>query len=235
MYKLKLNRKERKELALSKWLLIALAIIGLIFVVWLGWIRPAQREASITSFALCQTAGNAIQESYPEVCLTKDGRRFVNPAQAQAHDANKDGPGKLVPPTDPNQLYLSIDEWGVRVPLTVETFDLAYAYLGDGLNDRAAFTFRRLVQANLCKVDAGVTLSRSIAKHQSPYSPANPAPITQVDKYYYYVAYAGSPCYDEKSADQAALAKQIAGEQSLRQTIGKLLEKLQAVPADKER
>ncbi len=35
-----------------------------------------------TSFSECKAAsGSRIQESYPEVCVTEDGERFVNPDQ----------------------------------------------------------------------------------------------------------------------------------------------------------
>ena len=232
MYKLKLSRKERKELALSKWLLVGLALLGIFVVIWLAWIRPAQREASISSFDECKAAGNVIQESYPEVCLAKDGKRFVHPGQAQAHQDNQTGDDKLEPPTDPNRLYLDIDEWGVRLPLTTQTFDLVYTYFEDGLSDRANFTFRRLIQADLCQTDAGAALSRSATKNEPPYDATHQAPIAHVGTYYYYAAYAGSPCYDPENADQVALVKQIAGDQSLTQAIGKLFEKLEAIPAE---
>jgi hypothetical protein len=231
MYKLKLSRKEKKELALSKWLLIGLALLGIFVVVWLAWIRPAQHEANIDSFDTCKAAGNAIQESYPEVCLTKDGKRFVNPTQQKAHNEHIEGQDKLVPPTDSAKLYLTIDEWGVRVPLTTETFDLIYTYIDDGGPVRSTFTFRRLLQADFCKSDAGVTMTRSNFKSQPPYSATNPEPAAKVGEYYYYVAYAGSPCYDPENTGQVALVKQIAGEQSLTQAIGELLKKLEAEPA----
>lgn len=36
-----MNPKERKELAISKFLLILLAVLGLAVVIWLAWIRPS--------------------------------------------------------------------------------------------------------------------------------------------------------------------------------------------------
>lgn len=228
MYKLKLSRREKKELALSKWLLIILAVIGLLVTVWLAWIRPAQQNSGIDTFEECKAAGNPIQESYPEVCMTKDGKRFVNPEQSAAHEQSLNGQDTLVPPTDPNALYLEIPEWKVQVPLTMNTFDLTYSYLEDGLQDRVTFAFKRLTQSKVCAGDAGVTLTRSTAKHQPPYSPANPEPAAQVGNYYYYAAYAGSPCHDPENPQQEALVRRIAPEQSLAQTIGALLKNLQA-------
>lgn len=40
-------------------------------------------HANINSFEDCARAGFPIQESYPEVCVTSDGKRFVNDAAAQ--------------------------------------------------------------------------------------------------------------------------------------------------------
>ena len=76
-----MNEKEKKELALSKIVLIVLAVLGLAAVVWLGWILPAQRADSVGSFGECVSAGNQVQDSYPEVCVTEDGQRFTNPDQ----------------------------------------------------------------------------------------------------------------------------------------------------------
>ena len=74
-----MNETEKKEPALSKIVLITLAILGLAAVVWFGWILPAQRANDVNSFGECVSAGNPVQESYPEVCVTGDGKRFVNP------------------------------------------------------------------------------------------------------------------------------------------------------------
>lgn len=42
----------------------------------------ALEKPPVTSFAQCVTAnGSTLQESYPEVCATKDGKRFQNPSQ----------------------------------------------------------------------------------------------------------------------------------------------------------
>ena len=75
-----MNEKEKRELALTEIVLIILAIIGLAAMVWFAWIKPSNdQDASIDSYKTCAEAGNPIQDSYPSVCVTKDGRRFVNP------------------------------------------------------------------------------------------------------------------------------------------------------------
>jgi hypothetical protein len=78
---IRMNRREMKELILSKVVLLGLALIGIGAVVWLGWLRPAQQAADVSNFTECVQAGNAIQESYPETCTTPAGQRFVNTEQ----------------------------------------------------------------------------------------------------------------------------------------------------------
>ncbi|HUS26437.1 MAG TPA: hypothetical protein VMY99_03755 [Nevskiaceae bacterium] len=75
------TERDKKELALSKIILLVLAAIGIGVVIWLAWIRPSRASSSINSYDACAKAGNEIQESYPPVCVTKDGRRFVQPVR----------------------------------------------------------------------------------------------------------------------------------------------------------
>ncbi len=45
--------------------------------------KTVVQPSKIKSFADCQKAtGSLIQESYPEVCVTKSGQRFVQPINA---------------------------------------------------------------------------------------------------------------------------------------------------------
>jgi|GEM_PF-1215932 len=232
MYRLRLSRKQKKKIAYVKLVIIVAAVLGLCLVVWGAWVRPAQKAADISSFGECREAGNQIQETYPEVCLTPQGRRFVNPEQAKAHEASEKRAEALLPPTDPAMLKLDIQEWKIRVPLSEKTFDLAYTYFDDNGDQRVTFVFKRLVRAGFCKSDVGVTMTRSVLHREPPYSPTNPAPVAQTGQYYYYLAFAGSPCYDAEKTDQAALVKQIAGDQSLTKVVADLLGKLQALPAE---
>lgn len=74
-----MNHKEKKELALAEVVLIILAILGLTAIVWLGWLKPSSHsKATVNSFSECAAAGNPVQTSYPEVCVTPEGRRFTN-------------------------------------------------------------------------------------------------------------------------------------------------------------
>lgn len=226
MYKLVLSRRDKKRLLAAKGLLIFTAVIGLGLVAWLAWVRP-EIGPRIASFEECQAAGHPIQASYPEVCLASDGKRFVNQQQQAAHQVSLSNMEELVPPTNPDLLYLAVDEWNVGVPLTTATFDLIYTYLEDGFSERLAFNFKRLVNAGYCPGDVGVSLTRSPLQHQPPFTVDNPAASAHIGNYYFYTAVAGSPCYDPENAEQAALVKEITGDQSLTQTVTQLLNQLQ--------
>jgi len=75
-----MTRREITELALSKAVLIIVAIIGLGVVVWLAWLLPARRAANVHSYESCVAAGNPVQQTYPRTCATAHGQRFVDPA-----------------------------------------------------------------------------------------------------------------------------------------------------------
>src|SRR5688572_9662404 len=140
-YKLKLKKQSAKKRLLFKLLLVAMALVLIASLVWLVWIRPIQRQNNIDSFEECRDAGYPIQESYPEVCAVPNGKRFPNPKQQAAHQASLLGEQTVAPPADPSLLYLDIEEWGVRVPLTEQTFDMIYSYIEDGISERVMFTF----------------------------------------------------------------------------------------------
>lgn len=232
MYKLRLSRRDKKKVLRARWLILLGALVAIALIVWLAWVRPMQRESDIDSFDQCVAAGNPVQESYPEVCLTKDGKRFVNPKQDADHRAHQETEEELVPPTDPTLLNLDVDEWEVRIPLTPQTFDLMYAYIENGGDEYLVFTYKRLLRLGVCKGDIGLKLYRSITKRNPPYNDKNPAPIAQVGVNYFYATTepGAKPCYDSTNADQMALLKEIAGEQSLIQGTISLLTKLAPMP-----
>lgn len=232
MYRLRLTRREKKKLLHARWFIIFGVVCAAGFIVWLAWIRPIQRESQINSFETCVKAGNPVQMSYPEVCLTKNGKRFVNSKQDQAHQAALTNTDPLVPPTNPALLVLDIDEWGVRVPLSMETFDLSYAYIENGESEYVLFTYKRLVRMGVCKGDIGLKLTRSFVQHSPPYHSRNLAAMAQADKAYFYVENVDKPCYDVNNAEQAALVSQIAGDQTLIQATTNLLSKLIVTPKE---
>ena len=231
-YRLKLSRREHKKMRLMKWLVLLVAILGVGLIVWLAWIRPMQKGSDVNSFEECAAAGYLIQESYPEVCLTDDGKRFVNLKKQAAHQANLDGEQELVPPSNPALLKLEIDEWDITIPLTMDTFDLTYAYFENGGEDYVFFAYKRLIRLDACKGDIGLKLSRRFVKYEPPYSESRPAPLANADKAYFYPTYADKKCYDPKSSSQAALVKEIAGDKSLIEATADLVSKLVVAPED---
>lgn len=230
MYKLKISRRERKKLLRSKWLILLLALLGIGLIVWLAWIRPMQQGSNVHSFEECAAAGYPVQESYPEVCVTDDGKRFVNPKQQAAHQTALDGKQELLPPTDPKLLKLDVDEWDISIPLTRDTFDLTYAYFEDGGEEYLYFTYKRLIQLDVCKGDIGLKLTRMFVKNEAPFSETRPPHVASANKAYFYAFSKGKPCYDLKNPEQAALIQKIAGDKELRDVTVDLISKIRHAP-----
>jgi hypothetical protein len=109
---LKLTAKDRRTLAISELLLLMLGVIGLAVVVWAAWLRPS----GLHSYADCAAAGNPVQDSYPSVCVTEGGQRFVNPDE---HVSQLPSNGKR---------YMTIQQWQVRLPLTAAISDGYYEF-----------------------------------------------------------------------------------------------------------
>jgi hypothetical protein len=179
-----MNPKEKKELALSKLLLVLFAAIGLLAVVWLAWIRPSPQLAINSS---------------PEAAVVTDQQQAARPKAA------------TLTAQTPEHQYLTISEWSVRAPLTNETLDLVYTHTKSEAVESVTFTFKRLQDAGICSPSAGVTATRSMTQNQPPYDPVNPAPTTKVGDYYYYLAYAGEPCTMRATEAQQQVARTING------------------------
>ena len=76
---IEMNQTEKKELALSKIVLVTLTLVGLAIIIWLAWIMPGRKDRGINSYEACVKAGNEILLSYPSTCQTKSGKHFTNP------------------------------------------------------------------------------------------------------------------------------------------------------------
>ena len=79
-----INAEDKRKLALSEKVLIGLAGLGLLAVIWLAWIHPAIQDRGIHSYFDCVKAGNPVQMSSPSACVTKSGKRFVEPTDKAA-------------------------------------------------------------------------------------------------------------------------------------------------------
>jgi hypothetical protein len=73
-----------------KHIALVLVIAGIVVAGWLVW-KHATESKTINSYRECVDAGNPIQEMYPQVCVTKDGQRFVTPG-AQSSQPPNEGP-----------------------------------------------------------------------------------------------------------------------------------------------
>lgn len=65
---------------MKQWLIISGAIIVLIAVVIATQLNSHNRAPTVTDFASCAAAGNAIMLSYPEQCH-HNGTTYTNPDQ----------------------------------------------------------------------------------------------------------------------------------------------------------
>lgn len=62
----------RDQFGIIHFLILIVLIIVLAGGFW--WVK---HHKNINSFETCTKSGNPVQLSYPEVCVTKDGKRFV--------------------------------------------------------------------------------------------------------------------------------------------------------------
>lgn len=62
---------------------LAVALLGALgWIFWQNFVSTDNKSGNITNYAECAAdEGSRIQESYPEVCVTKDGKSFTNPDQ----------------------------------------------------------------------------------------------------------------------------------------------------------
>ncbi len=65
--------------SLLRTLMIVVVFGVLVFAGWRLW-QYVDKGPVAESYKACVDAGNPVQESYPETCVTKDGKRFTNPA-----------------------------------------------------------------------------------------------------------------------------------------------------------
>jgi len=71
--------------------LALLAIVAVIVAAgWMLW-QQWRKSPVVDSYRSCVDAGNPVQTSFPEVCVTKDGKRFVSPGQ-QSLQPPSEGP-----------------------------------------------------------------------------------------------------------------------------------------------
>jgi hypothetical protein len=65
--------------AIVKTVVIGGALVALAVTGWVLWHRYSAGPM-VDSYKACVDAGNLVQTSYPSVCVTKEGKRFVGPS-----------------------------------------------------------------------------------------------------------------------------------------------------------
>jgi hypothetical protein len=202
-------------------IVIVCVLAAAVFAGWYIWNENQKnsKESAVSSFDDCKKAGNEIQLSYPEVCITNDGKRFTNTKQSV--EQRFTGAEK-----QDGQTILKIAEWGVEIPLDPAHAGLVYSYVKNDTYETTSFTFKELQQKNMCKTDVGVSVSRQKTQNEPPFNIDNPQSFKKVGTYYYYIAYGGSPCYDSEKPEEVAAIKQIAGEQDIKQFVVEALKGL---------
>ncbi|HSX17593.1 MAG TPA: hypothetical protein VLH86_05855 [Patescibacteria group bacterium] len=141
-----MNSKERRELAISEIVLIVIGVIGLVAVLWIAWFKPLDRDAGVNSYATCAAAGNIIQDSYPSVCVARNGKRYSNPDEKiqKIPGANE----QQMQPV-PAEQHLIITEWRVQLPLTKGIVDASYTISSEGV----AYVSTPALKAAVAKIE----------------------------------------------------------------------------------
>jgi hypothetical protein len=78
------NKPKTSKLLMSPQIGVFCLLFGLLMIVAFRTIRQNNTEnknAIASEFASCVTAGNPISESYPRVCITKDGQSSTEPLE----------------------------------------------------------------------------------------------------------------------------------------------------------
>lgn len=161
--------------------------------------------AKVTDFASCKAAsGSKMLETYPEQCVTKDGKTFTDTSAS-------------------SQKYLVIKEWGVKLPLTA-TIDSAYYVFKNDYVYLSTSTFKG-TQCDADGVSEGV-LSRFTPNQTDPDTGSTyqaegaTAQATKVGAYYYSYRGPQAACADDSATQDKA--------DSIRQGFVAAAKKLQA-------
>ena len=108
------------------YVVLIIAIVGIIgFTGWYVWSK--NQTPKVSSYQECVKAkGAKILETYPEQCVI-NGQTFVNPSQkaAASMTTQTNNPTVQLPAT--THRYLTIKEWGVKIPVSSDIYDLIYS------------------------------------------------------------------------------------------------------------
>lgn len=76
-----MNQSDRRKLRISELSLIVIAAVGVIAVTWFAWAQPSRQRTATGSYTACVQAGNPVLDSYPSVCVDKQGHHYTNPTE----------------------------------------------------------------------------------------------------------------------------------------------------------
>ncbi|MEJ0073554.1 MAG: hypothetical protein WDN27_05810 [Candidatus Saccharibacteria bacterium] len=196
--------RDQKGFATVELILVVIVLVIVGFTGWFVWhsTQAANRDYSanpssgtssksstVKTFAECKAAaGSIMQETYPEVCVTKSGQRFTDTLESAQ------GPG-----------YLVITEWSVKfqIPTGLKTMKYTVAntagnavWLDSGdLSTLAGST-------KYCGDDPGYL--GVIERVTEPTEHLDEVLIKKVGAYYYYYGGPQQACLPESSAGQAS-------------------------------
>ena len=149
--------------------------------------------AQVTSFAACKLApGRILQQLQPEVCVTKDGKRFTDTS------------------VQPQLKYLTIKEWDVRAAYS-SNYTLTYK-IRDGSTPQESYADVTADELVTLDPNCGPESVGVIGRYTSDYVP-DPGPdnvgqiysrdqsgYTKVGNYYYYAEHSHAACSDKQGA-----------------------------------
>lgn len=151
--------------------------------------------AKVTTYEECTKAtGSKIQETFPQVCITKAGQTFTQPN---------------------TQKYLVIKEWGVKIPLTSNISDAYYTY--DSKID-AVYLSKTRYKGTDCAADSitlGVLDRYSVNAVKPQVSGVN---AIKIGDYYYFYQHPQAACDGQvgnSTADFDSAKATVAGQYML--------------------
>lgn len=150
--------------------------------------QSTSKTAKVTNYAECLKAkGSIVQDSYPAICVTKDKQSFTQPIE---------------------QKYLTIKEWGVKIPLAESVTDTDYRI---DLEPIYAFMSPKSLLETDCNLEVGgsgyyVRFTEKSMDGETKHSYISEYPdATMLGGYYY--GYGVNPAEEKCSSDPAVQAQ----------------------------
>lgn len=203
--KLIISMNKQKGFTVIEGLIILLVIALLAVAGWYGWQKRQEnaRLAAISNFEQCKADKDSkVQESYPEVCVTKDGKSFTNPNQkveAKPQDNQVEDQAK----------YLEIKEWGVKMKLSDATDDAYYVMQ----NGYAYLSLTSLKNVDSCAAEK-TSLGALARENKDAINELTGKPYADqgvtIGKYTYVETQSQAGCTENVKYEQAALDARIA-------------------------